>query len=152
MKTRAYMALSILLVISGAGCALLYKPIPDLHAAPWSSLTVYYFPEGKRDWRQKWVCTNAVTLASLQAAYSVTDGGDLWGYGGYTPYNRLVLTMANGREYDMYILEPDNFTLNDYKHLQRGFGVDLRPEFYERLKDTLESETGTPVNFFAPKE
>ncbi len=129
------------------GC--LYKQAPDLQESRWISITVEYMVEGNgsKIERKSWTTDDQKILDHLQKSLTVTHSGDLWG-AGIMLSNKIELRLANGKSWTIYIVEPTKLTINDSLTPERGFGLDVTPDFVEVVKTTIESINNETVRFF----
>ncbi len=129
------------------GRELLYKKLPDLHESKWKSISVEYLTGENKSVKQTWSTTDQMVLDQLQSSLQVLSGGDLWG-AGMMLSNKIEIRLANGKRWTIYISEPAKLTINDSLTPERGFGLDVTPNFYNTLKTIIESAKKESVYFY----
>lgn len=132
-----------LLALALAGCKE-----ADLKGNQWSSLHVdYCVGAGPVVEKRQWHTSDPTLLDRLRRAYVEQEREPSWTASHMTT-NRIRVTLANRQQWDLYFFEPTRMRLMDPTDGSPAYSLTVSQEFYQAVKDQIESETGSVIHFF----
>ncbi|MEA3343115.1 MAG: hypothetical protein U9Q92_03030, partial [archaeon] len=73
--------------------------------------------------------------------------GDLWGLG-IMATNKITLELENNKIFTLYITDPNELAMNEAPNPKTGFGLNITNDFYNKLKNMIESDVGEEIYFY----